>query len=175
MALFVQIPFQLRDAGLEASRHWIVYLSVLVASVGFLVPALRYADRPARSKGVFVGAVVVLAMAELVLAIAGSTLAALVAGLVLFFTAFNLLEATLPSLVSKFAPAALKGTAVGVYSSVQFLGTFAGAAAGGFLAQHAGAASVFVLGLVLTGTWLAVSATMAPPPAYRSNPSMGDS
>jgi MFS family permease len=174
MALFVQIPFQLRDAGLAAADHWKVYLPVLAVSVVLLLPALRFADRPERSKTVFVSAVLLLAVAELVLAVAGHRLAVLVAGLVAFFTAFNLLEATLPSLVSKFAPVALKGTAVGVYSSVQFVGTFAGAAVGGFVAQHVGPAAVFVLGLALTAVWLAVGATMTAPPVYRSNPSLGE-
>jgi predicted MFS family arabinose efflux permease len=174
MALFVQVPFQLRDAGLPVERHWQVYLPVLVVSVLLFLPALRFADRPARSKAVFNGAVVLLALAQLVLAFAGSSLPLLIGGLVAFFTAFNLLEATLPALVSKFAPAAQKGTAVGVYSSVQFLGAFVGGAAGGFAAQHAGPAAVFGLGIVLTLLWLFASATMAPPPAYQSKYSMGE-
>jgi MFS family permease len=175
MALFVQIPFQLRDAGLAVEHHWQVYLPVMIASVALLMPALRSADRPERAKIVFVGSVVVLAGAEGILAFAGTSLATLVVGLVAFFTAFNLLEATLPSLVSKFAPPSLKGTAVGIYSSLQFLGTFAGAAAGGALAQHAGAASVFVFGIVLTLVWLAVSAFMTAPPSYRPHSSIGES
>lgn len=175
MALFVQVPYGLRDAGLPGEAHWQVYLPVLVASVLLMWPALRFADSPARSKFVFNAAVAVLAVGQLVLAIAGSRMAPLVAGLVVFFTAFNLLEATLPSLVSKYAPAALKGTAVGVYSSVQFLGTFVGAAAGGWLAQHHGAVAVFGFGIVLTLVWLTASATMAPPPALRpGNYSMGE-
>lgn len=175
MALFVQVPFELRDAGLAGESHWKVYLPVLVASVALMMPALRFADRPLRSKLVFNVAVAVLACGQLVLAIAGARLWPLVSGLVVFFTAFNLLEATLPSLVSKYAPPALKGTAVGVYSSVQFLGTFVGAAAGGWLAEHHGAAAVFGFGIVLTLVWLAFSATMAPPPALRpGNYSMGE-
>jgi MFS family permease len=139
------------------------------------MPALRAADRPQHGKQVFVGAVALLAIAELVLALADHALARIVAGLVLFFTAFNLLEATLPSLVSKFAPPALKGTAVGIYSSVQFLGTFAGAAVGGALAQHAGPASVFAFGIALTLVWLVASLSMPAPPTYRSHPSIGES
>jgi MFS family permease len=77
--------------------------------------------------------------------------------------------------VSKYAPSALRGAAVGVYSSVQFLGTFAGAAVGGWLAEHNGAVAVFGFGIVLTLLWLAASATMAPPPALRpGNYSMGE-
>ena len=175
MALFVQVPYGLRDAGLPGEAHWKVYLPVLIGSVLLMWPALRFADRPARSKLVFNGAVAVLAVGQLVLAIAGTRLAPLVAGLLVFFTAFNLLEATLPSLVSKYAPAALKGTAVGVYSSVQFLGAFVGAVAGGWLAEHNGPVAVFGFGIVLTLLWLMASATMAPPPALKpGNYSMGE-
>jgi MFS family permease len=175
MALFVQVPFMLRDNGVAAARHWLVYLPVLAASVALMVPALWQADRPGRGKPVFVGAVAVLFAGQVLLALAGASLPLTLVALVVFFTGFNLLEATLPSLISKFAPPALKGTATGVYSSVQFLGTFVGAAAGGWLSQWHGAAAVFGFGLVLTAIWLAVSATMSAPPAFKQgNYSMGE-
>jgi predicted MFS family arabinose efflux permease len=175
MALFVQVPFMLRDNGVAPAQHWLVYLPVLVASVVLMWPALRQADHPGRGKPVFVGAVAVLFVGQALLAVAGASLAVTLVALVVFFTAFNLLESTLPSLVSKFAPAALKGTAVGVYSSVQFFGTFVGAAAGGWLSQWHGAFAVFGFCLVLTALWLAVSATMAAPPAYNQRSySMGE-
>jgi MFS family permease len=174
MALFVQVPFALRDAGLAPARHWQVYLPVVLASVALLYPALRIADRPGQAKTIFLGAVVVLALSQLMLAFAGNSLPALVVSLMVFFAAFNLLEAMLPSLVSKFAPPRLKGTAIGVYSSTQFLGAFAGAAVGGALVQHAGAGALFAFGVALTVVWLSAGATMAPPPAYRSNYSMGE-
>jgi predicted MFS family arabinose efflux permease len=175
MALFVQVPFMLRDNGVPAARHWLVYLPVLAASIALMVPALMRADRPRYGKPVFVGAVAVLFAGQALLAIAGSSLPLTIAALVVFFTAFNLLEATLPSLISKFAPPATKGTAAGVYSSVQFLGTFVGAAAGGVLSQWHGAAAVFGFCLVLTAMWLAVAATMSAPPVYdHGNYSMGE-
>ena len=175
MALFVQVPFMLRDNGVAAPRHWLVYLPVLVGSVALMLPALFQADRPGRGKIVFVGAVAVLFAGQVLFAAAGTSLAMTVGALVVFFTGFNLLEALLPSLVSKFAPPAIKGTATGVYSSVQFLGTFLGAAAGGWLSQRHGAAAVFGFGLVLTALWLAVSAGMSPPPAYNQGDySMGE-
>jgi MFS family permease len=166
LALFVQVPFMLRDNGIAASRHWMVYLPVLAASVALMLPALFRADRPGQAKPVFVGAIATLFVGQAMLALAGTSLPATVGALVVFFTAFNLLEATLPSLVSKYAPPAIKGTAVGVYSSVQFLGTFVGAAGGGWLSQWHGAAAVFGFCLMLTALWLALSATMAPPPVY---------
>ena len=174
MALFVQVPFALRDAGLTPSSHWQVYLPVIAASVLLLLPALRLADHPVRGKWVFNLGVLGLAIGVSVLAAAGASLAALVVGLAVFFAAFTLLEATLPSLVSKFAPPELRGTAAGVYSSAQFFGAFVGGAAGGVLAQHAGTAAVFGFGLALTLLWLLASVTMAPPPSYHSTYSIGE-
>ena len=175
MALFVQVPFMLRDNGVAAERHWLVYLPVLVASVLLMWPAMMQADRPARSKPVFMGAVAVLFVGQLLFALAGHSLAVTIAALVVFFAAFNLLEATLPSLISKFAPADLKGTASGVYSAVQFLGTFVGAVIGGWLSQHFGPAAVFGFCLALTALWLAVSTSMSAPPTPTNAPySMGE-
>ena len=166
LALFVQVPFMLRDNGIAPSRHALVYLPVLVISVALMLPALWQADRPRRGKPVFVAAVAILFVGQAMLAVAGSSLALTIAALVVFFTAFNLLEAVLPSLVSKFAPPEIKGTAVGVYSSVQFLGTFVGAAGGGWLSQWHGPAAVFGFCLGLTALWLVASASMAAPPVY---------
>lgn len=176
MALFVQVPFMLRENGVPSTQHWLVYLPVLAASVALMFPAMMQADRPARAKRVFIGAVATLFIGQALFALAGASLALTVAALVVFFTAFNLLEATLPSLISKLAPPAVKGTATGVYSAVQFFGAFVGAAAGGWLSQRYGPPAVFGFCLVLTGMWLAASATMSSPPAYTSrNYSMGES
>ncbi len=174
MALFMQIPLSLRDAGIAPARHWQVYLPVMLASVALMLPALRFTDRPAQIRRIFAGAILVLVLAQFMLAFAGPSASALGVALMVFFAAFNLLEAMLPSLVSKFAPSHQKGAAMGVYSSVQFLGAFVGAAAGGALAQHAGPAAVFGFGIALTAIWLVASATMSPPPAYRSDHSMGE-
>ncbi len=175
MALFVQVPFMLRDNGVPVARHWLVYLPVLVGSIVLMMPAMMRADRPGHGKPVFIGAVAVLFVGQTLLALAGTSLTITIVALVVFFTGFNLLEATLPSLVSKYAPPAIKGTASGIYSSVQFLGAFVGAAAGGWLSQHYGSVAVFGFCLVLTALWLAVSATMSAPPVYKpANYSMGE-
>lgn len=165
MALFVQVPFMLREGGIAADRHWMVYLPVLVASVVLMMPAMMRADSPARAKAVFIGAVMVLFVGQALLAWPNHGIAITIAALVVFFTGFNLLEATLPSLISKFAPPQAKGTAVGVYSSVQFLGTFVGAAIGGWLSQRHGPGAVFAFCLVLSALWIAIAFTMSAPPS----------
>ena len=83
--------------------------------------------------------------------------------LLMFFTAFNVLEATQPSIVSKIAPLAAKGTAMGVFSSVQFLGAFFGSAMGGLLMQLYGGNAVLVFAVVMLLLWLAVASTMRAP------------
>ncbi len=175
MALFVQVPFMLRDDGVPEARHWVVYLIVLVVSVLLMWPAMMRADRPGKGKPVFMGAVAVLFVGQALLAIAGHSLIAAVAALTVFFAAFNLLEATLPSLISKFAPVDLKGTATGVYSAIQFFGTFVGAAVGGWLSQHYGPVATFGFCLALTAVWLALSSSMSSPPTATQAPfSMGE-
>jgi MFS family permease len=168
-ALFIEVPFALRDGGLPVERHWEVYLPVVVLSFALMWPFVRSADRPRQARPVFTGAICALLVAQAALAFGLRSLPATVAALLLFFTAFNLLEAMLPALVSRLAPAELKGTAVGVYSSVQFLGMFVGAVVGGALAEFVSAAAVFGFGVVLTAIWLAVS---APSPSVKH--SMGE-
>lgn len=165
MALFVQVPFMLRDGGIAPEHHWLVYLPVLVASVALMLPGMMRADSPARAKTTFVIAIAVVFAGQALLAVPDHPLAVTIAAMVVFFTGFNLLEATLPSLISKFAPAGVKGTAVGVYSSVQFLGTFVGGACGGWLSQRHGAYAVFAFGLVLTALWFVIALGMSAPPA----------
>jgi MFS family permease len=159
MALFVQVPFDLRAAGLAAESHWQVYLPVLVGSVLLMMPAIRRIDQPRYGRWMFSGAIVVLLLAQALLMFSQQNLIWLVVALLVFFTAFNLLEATLPALVSKQAPVELKGTATGVYSSLQFLGAFIGAAAGGALAQYWGEMTVFGFCLGLSLIWLIASLT----------------
>ena len=153
-AVFLVVPLALRDtAGLAAGRHWLVYLPVLLLAVALMVPLIIQAERKGRMKPVFLGAIALLAAAELGLAFGASGLWSLAAWLVALFTGFNLLEATLPSLVSRLAPAESKGTAMGIYSTSQFAGAFAGGAFGGALHHAAGAHGVFLLGAGVALVW----------------------
>jgi hypothetical protein len=166
MALFVVIPFSLRDAGLPADRHWQIYLPVMLASIVLMLPPLLAAERKGKQRLTFLASVAVLLGAQAVLTAAGSLLA-LVLGLVAFFAAFNLLEANLPSLMSRLAPAAQKGAAAGIFATLQFLGAFAGATAGGVLSQHVGTPGVFALCGLLTLSWLLVAWPMSAPATVR--------
>jgi len=174
MALFTQVPFALRDNGLEAERHWIVYLPVLVVSVLLMLPFLRRVDQPSRGKPLMNSSVAVLLLSTFALALSLHSVLALCIALTAFFTALNLLEAMLPALVSKYAASDARGAAIGVNSSAQFLGAFVGAAAGGWLAEHAGNTAVFAFCVALTALWLAATATMSSPARYATNYSMGE-
>lgn len=167
MALFVVVPFALQNH-LPAGSHWRVYLPVMLAAIVLMIPAMLLAERKGLQKPVFVGAVGVLIGALALLMFAGEGLAALVCGLVAFFAAFNLLEATLPSMISKRAPDGAKGTAIGVYGSVQFIGTFVGAASGGWLSEHHGAPAVFGFCSTLAVIWLLLALGMRVPGATQT-------
>lgn len=169
MAMFVVVPLALRETGgLDANHHWQVYLPVLAISVVFMVPLIIYGEKKARMKPVFVGSVALMLAMQLAFIPAIHHFWGVVTALTLYFTAFNVLEASLPSLVSKIAPARAKGTAMGVYNTSQALGLFVGGAAGGILSQHFGAAAVFEFGAVLIGIWLYLAYGMKAPPAVKN-------
>ena len=154
-ATFVALPLALRDsAGLPAETHWMVYVPVLVVSVLLMIPFVLYADRRNRLKAVFLGAVACLAGAEWGIAWLDAELVALAAMMVLYFTAFSVLESCLPSLVSRIAPSDKKGTALGLYSTAQYLGAFAGGLCGGWLHGRWGTGAVFWFCGALVLVWL---------------------
>ncbi|MGH6788685.1 MAG: MFS transporter [Pseudolabrys sp.] len=163
-ACFLVVPGMLRATlGVSTSNDWMVYLPVLVVSVAAMVPAIVVAEKYRRMKGVFVGAVAVLVISQVMLYLSAGNLYALVAALIVFFSAFNVMEASLPSLITKTAPPDAKGTAMGIYSSAQFLGIFAGGIVGGWVHFKGGDGGVFVLTAALALLWLVAAMTMARP------------
>lgn len=163
-SLFLAVPLLLRDvAGLDTVDHWQVYLPALVLSIAAMIPFIVLAERRGRMKGVFLVAIALVLVAQLGLnTFAGSALA-IGAWVCVFFAGFNVLEATLPSLVSKIAPAAAKGTAMGIYATSQFAGAFVGGVGGGLAHQHYGLAGVFTFGVVVCAVWLGVAGGMGRP------------
>ncbi len=163
-ATFVVLPLALRDqAGLPAERHWLLYLPVLVLSLPMAIPFILQAEKHRRMKQVFVGAILFIALAEGGLSFLHHSVASIALLLFVFYTAFNLLEAILPSLIAKVAPADRKGTAMGVYSSSQFFGAFVGGTVGGWLHGHYGLGAVFLFCALVALAWLMLAASMRPP------------
>lgn len=167
MALFAVVPFELRANGLAANHHWQVYLPVMLGSFVLMIPGIVAAERGQRQRQVFVAAVAALALSFALLAWAGPRLLALGGALLLFFTAFNVLEALLPSLISRIAPARAKGAAIGAYASTQFLGAFCGAVAGGWYSQRAGAEGVLWGCALAALAWLAAAGQVRVPQVRR--------
>jgi len=164
MATFVAFPLVLQDqAGLASADHWKLYLPVFLLSVALMVPFIIIAETKRRMKQIFVGAIGVLAVAELNLVFGGESVWHLALTMVVFFGAFNLLEASLPSLVSKMSPADRKGTAMGLYSSSQFFGAFLGGVMGGLSYDFAGAQGVFLMCSFALLVWLLLAYTMKNP------------
>jgi hypothetical protein len=165
MAMFVVVPGAIvATGGLPVGEHWKVYLPVVLASFVLMLPPIFYAERRARIKPVFVGSVLVLLLAQGGFLYGSGMFNALVANLVVFFVVFNILEASLPSLVSRIAPPQAKGTALGIYNTTQSFGLFLGGAVGGVLAKHYGASGVFGVGIALALMWFAIAVTMRAPP-----------
>jgi MFS family permease len=168
MAIFVAIPSLMRQAGLSAGDEWQVYLPVFTTSMAVMIPFIILAEKKRQMKPVFLGAVAVLAISAFALAMFHDNLISIIGWLWLFFCGFNLLEATLPSLISKTAPADLKGTAMGAYSSCQFMGLFLGGVLGGWFNGRYGVTAVFLFCGLAAFSWFLVTLTMKPP-RYLSN------
>ena len=169
MSSFIALPLALVEkAGLPKEQHWWVYLTALLISFFAMIPFIIYGEKKRKMKRVLLGAVVTLMLTELFFWQFGDSLRALVIGTVVFFTAFNLLEASLPSLISKVSPAGGKGTAMGVYSTSQFLGSALGGIMGGWMFQHGGLSVVFLGCAGLAALWLAFAVTMREPPYVTS-------
>ncbi len=163
-ASFLVVPGLLRGAlDVSVQQQWMSWLPVLLISVAVMLPAIIVAEKYRRMKGVFAGAVAALAVSQAMLYVGAGNLYVLLAALIVFFSAFNLLEASLPSLITKTAPPDAKGTATGLYSSAQFLGIFVGGIVGGWAHQTGGSAGVFALSGALALLWFVAAATMAQP------------
>jgi MFS family permease len=165
VAIFVVVPSALVHAvDLPLVEHWKIYLPVVLASFMLMLPPIFIGEKLGRIKHVFIGAIALLLIVQLgfwvCLSHAGQNPWFLIILLLAFFVAFNILEASQPSLVSRIAPPAAKGTALGVYNTLQSLGLFCGGILGGWLTQHFGSWSVFMFGAGLVLAWLIMAISM---------------
>lgn len=171
--MFVVIPFALTETGgLDKAHHWQVYLPAVVAGFILMVPAIIYGGKNAINSSAFLSVRLPLMM------VAQSSLGAgldhfsiLVAALVLYFIAFNILKPACLRWSQKIAPPEAKGTAMGVYNTAQSLGLFIGGALGGWLYQHVGASAVFIFCAGLMFLWWIAALTMQAPQPVKLNSS----
>lgn len=168
MSVFMHVPALLEGDGLAVSEHWRVYLPVMLAAFVLMLPFIVVSEKMGKVKLVFLLAIALAAVAQVMLLIAQHNVWGVSAALLVFFTAFNVLEAKLPTLISVVAPLTARGTAMGVYSSVQFFGAFFGATVGGALMQFFGGNAVFVFGIALLLLWLVIASGMQSPAAVRT-------
>ncbi len=169
MAMFVVVPFAIKQSsGMNENLHWKVYLPILILSFVLMVPAIIYGEKKAKLKFVFISAITMMLLAQILFAFSIHEFLGIIISLSLYFIAFNILEATLPSIITKIAPASSKGTAIGVYNTTQSLGVFVGGALGGYLSHYHGFSSVFVFCSILMAIWLILASTMKAPSAVKS-------
>lgn len=161
VAMFVVVPSALVQAAhIPLTQHWQVYLPVVFGSFLAMLLVVMRGERAGKMKRVFVFAIGLLMLTQLGFWQLLDNGYALIVLLFTFFTAFNILEASQPSLVSRIAPASAKGAALGVYNTLQALGLACGGALGGWMLQHTGANSVFILSAVLSLIWLIIANRM---------------
>ena len=169
VATFVALPIAIRDrAGIEVADHWKAYVGVLLASVVFTVPLIVVADRTNRSRFVMLLGVALLGVALLGAALAGlagvsTGSVVLLACMVVYFTGFNTLEASLPAMVSRVAPMRARGAALGVYSTLQYLGAFTGGVIGGWLLGAGGERAVLAACAGLCVGWMLIAIGLREP------------
>jgi MFS family permease len=160
-ASFVVIPMSLQTLlDLHSHQQWMLYLPTLIVSFLISIACIRIAEKKHQIKDFFIGSIFLLAMAEFLLWIFAHQLLLSALSLLLFFSAFSLLEAFLPSLVSRTAPPHRKGTALGIYSCSQYLGIFAGGILGGWLYGASGPLQVYLLCAILAIAWSAIAFNM---------------
>ncbi len=168
-ATFVGLPLALRDqAGLAPIHHGYLYLPILLISLVVMVPLVIIAEKYRRIRQVYLLAIAGVALSQCLLVFFYTSLWGIAGALLLFFIAFNVLEALLPSLIVKFAPPDKKGTAIGVYSTAQFIGAFAGGIIGGIVATQFDIVGIFVMTTAMLCLWLFVARSMANPPSLGS-------
>ena len=169
-ANFAVLPLIFRDSlQIDGADHWKIYLPVLFASIVFSLPMIIIAEKFRKSKLCFIIAVSLLLLSQIAMSFLDyHLLVPLLFSFLLFFIGFNFLEAMQPSLVAKYSDVSAKGTAMGVYSTSQFLGIFIGGALGGFVLQNWGISAVFILGICIALLFLIIAISLPKPDFFKS-------
>ncbi|MEW6984126.1 MFS transporter [Colwelliaceae bacterium 6471] len=161
-ACFVTLPKLFVNSGLALDHHWQLYLPTLLGSFFLMVPFMIFAIKKQREKQMLSAAVSLLTLSLLLMWYLPLSFINLVIVVVMFFTAFNYLEATMPSILSRIAPAGVKGSVMGIYSSSQFLGAFTGGVLGGVIASKFGEQAIFLAMALFGVIWFVVAFSMQP-------------
>ena len=160
---FVVLPILIIKAGLPVVEHWKIYLPTLLLSIAVMIPLVIIAESKRKMKTVFLSAILLVSFAEIGFALFHNSVLTIGISMFIFFAGFNVLEATLPSLISKLAPADSKGTAMGIYSTSQFLGAFCGGTLSGWISGQWGASTLFLVITIIVLVWAMVASSMKTP------------
>ena len=163
MALFISLPFLFLQMGIAQEAQWKVYAPMVLFGMLLMVPVIIYGEKKRKLKQTLLFAIGMMVVAQAMLATKHNAVMVMTAALVIYAIAFNVLEAILPSMVAKFAPAEQRGAAMGFYSTAQSIGLFIGGVAGGGLFSRFGFEGVFVFATALMLIWWAIAATGAAP------------
>ena len=163
MALFISLPFLFLQMGIAQEAQWKVYAPMVLFGMVLMVPVIIYGEKKRKLKQTLLFAIGMMVVAQILLATQHNVVMVMTAALVIYAIAFNVLEAILPSMVAKFAPAEQRGAAMGFYSTAQSIGLFIGGVAGGGLFSRFGFEGVFVFATALMLIWWAIAATGAAP------------
>ena len=169
MAMFVVVPVLLVQGGLPLPEHWKIYFPVVMLSFALMAKPLIVAERRGLMRPLFIGSIVLVLAAQIGFLLRGDTILWMALWLLIFFTGFNILEASLPSLVSRIAPASAKGLALGIYNTAQALGLFVGGALGGAIVARWGSEAVFVFAAIVTAAWWLIALGMREVPVTASS------
>ncbi|MDC6484441.1 MFS transporter [Methylophilaceae bacterium] len=164
ISMFMAIPFYLINQGdIPLDQHWLVYLPVLAISFIFIVPMILISEKKNKSKESFIFSIALLLVTQFLFIYFADGIDGIIIALIFYFIAFNYLEASLPSLVSKLAPIQRRGLALGVYNTSQSLGIFVGGSFGGLIANFYGYQGTFLFCSSLIMIWLILSISMKMP------------
>ncbi|RZF56830.1 MFS transporter [Acinetobacter halotolerans] len=163
-SMFLYVPSQLIEyAQIPLAKHGWVYLPLLLISLFFAFPSIIIAEKYRKMRGIFLSAIAGIILGLFILIFGYESKYLLLAGLGIFFIAFNVMEALLPSWLSKSAPLQSKATAMGVNASAQFLGAFCGGILGGQLIMLQNTALGWSVLTVIAILWLLISFSLAQP------------
>lgn len=144
------------------THTWQFYLPLMLTAFLLMLPIIALTEKQQKMKLTFVFAVVCITASQCILALMSAAWYGLCVAILLYFVAFNVLEAALPSLVSRQAGIENKGTAMGIYSSSQFLGIFAGGLLAGLIAQFGGIAGIFWFNAAISSVWIMIARFLRP-------------
>lgn len=169
-ANFSVLPLIFQDSlGMAGSEHWKIYLPVFLGSFLFSIPLIIIAEKYRKIRSLFLISILAIIIAQFGMAFGRADTSILMAVFLCFFIGFNFLEAVQPSLVAKYSDVNTKGTAMGVFSTAQFSGIFAGGLAGGLVQSHYGYTGVFLLGAAMAWLWIFVALTLPKPRFYTAS------